>query len=153
MAWTAPVMTTTRGRLMRHTLITSVCTFEGVADVDLVLDDTLQLPEAIIGGSVFGVYTGTFQGTCILSIFAGATTITSTSNNLAIVLVNSGIPTNGSALVPQPLFDNVTSSGFSGGALVLPFNDFTIRQESDHAGDTTETFSLYLGLLSHILEA
>jgi len=47
----------------------------------------------------------------------------------------------------------VTSSGFSGGALVLPFNDFTIRQESDHAGDTTETFSLYLGLLSHILEA
>ncbi len=154
MAWATPTITTRRGRYVRHTQIVAVGTLNGTTPIQKELGASDGIP---------------------LAIFAGSVQIRSdnnTSTDKTTVFIRVGQPTIGGfgendtyshelTIGSDPdffplksLFDRqvAAEANFLGHGFTFPLQEFTLIAQSDQADETDEIVTIYIGLLSHVLE-
>ena len=156
MAWDTPTITRQRGRVHEHTYVTCVGTLSGVTDITLSLDN---MPLAVIGGTV--------QARSDDNTNTDKTTITIRHGNATLGVFGEQhtyqqqitIASDPDYWPIQSLFENFSASdansspvNYMDGIMVFPTNEWLLKAVSDQADETTETVTVYISMLSHILD-
>lgn len=149
MAWATPTITTTRGRHIRHTYIEAVGTLEGASAITV---DLSNMPFAIYSGTVQGRVIGGTAVVVTLSIRAGIGTVGDVLIDNDIYLNALTVGTDPDYYPIQSIFESISAPSNANfmGAVTLPTNEIQLRLIA--ASANTDVVTVYIGLLSHILE-
>ncbi len=149
MAYATPTITHTRGRHIRHTLVTAVGTLNGTNAFTVDLDN---MPYAIYAGTVQAKVVGGTANNVTLSIRTGISTVGNVLLDNDLYLLQLTVGTNPDFFPIQSLFESITAPTAANfmGAVTLPTNEIQLRLVA--SGANTNVVTVLIGLLSHILE-
>ena len=151
MSWATPTITHRRGRVIRHTQIVCVGTMEGSTPYRLNIPN---LP--------WGIYAGMIQIRSDGGTAADISSFRLGTNGVTVSGVDSSQYMNVQdlTLVTDPdyfpitsIFEQIAAPNTSNeiGAIGLPTNELWLFGNSDGVS-VTETLTVYIGLISHVLD-
>jgi len=151
MAWGTPTEVSVRGRHIRHTLVTIVGTQNGT--VGITSPAFTVAPLAIYAGMVQVRSDGGTATDVSRLIIQTSTTTVSNSTQSSIYDESLTLGSDPDWFPIKSLFELITQGAANLiGDMTLPTNEFELFANSDNAAQTSETLTVYIALLSHVLE-
>lgn len=152
MAWTTPTVTHTRGRFIQHTYVTMVGTMD---DQNAVVSAAISLPAGIFAGSIMAISeNGTATQTSTLQVHLRSREGWFISQSEVLTLASDP-----DYFKVQSVFENWTDiNTYENKQLVAPhytnvdYSQWRLSIQSNEVTNSDETVTVYLGLLSHVLE-
>lgn len=151
--WGTPTITHRTGQFIRHTSIVATCELDGTNIIPLELSN---MPYGVYAGMVQArVDGGTASEQVRLRIRCIPSGLGATPNASDIYAHNHTLSTDPDYFPIYSLFEQVQAPASANNQIchfALPSNDFRIYAEHSVGVSTTDTVTLYIGMLSHVLD-